>query len=108
MFEDSTFESTGRIRTRSRGWMIASFTFNSSILLAMILVPLIYTQALPRQAIAFLIAVPPPPATPPPAPPHQPVRPTPTTSEMNDRQIVAPRQIPTNISIPTSPEPEDI
>ncbi len=28
MFEDSTFESNGRIRTRSRGWMIASCAFN--------------------------------------------------------------------------------
>jgi protein TonB len=109
MFEDSTFESTGRIRTRSRGWMIASFTFNSSILLAMILVPLIYTQALPHQAIAFLMAVPPPPAaTPPPAPPHTVVRSTITASEMNDGHVVAPRQIPNTISIPAGPEPEDV
>ena len=50
MFEDSTFESTGRIRTRSRGWMIARFAFNGSILLALILIPLIYPEALPRQA----------------------------------------------------------
>jgi len=41
MFEDSTFESAGRIRTRSRRWMIAAFTFNTSILLALILIPLI-------------------------------------------------------------------
>ena len=49
MFEDSTFESTGRIRTRSRGWMMAAFVFNGSILLALILIPLIYPEALPRQ-----------------------------------------------------------
>ena len=45
MFEDSTFESTGRIRTRSRAWMIAALAFNSSILLAMVLIPLIDPQA---------------------------------------------------------------
>jgi len=30
MFEDSTFESNGKIRTRSRGWMLATFALNSS------------------------------------------------------------------------------
>ena len=49
MFEDSTFESTGRIRTRSRGWMMAAFLFNGSILMALVLIPLIYPEALPRQ-----------------------------------------------------------
>ncbi len=53
MFEDSTFESTGRICTRSREWMAATFAFNSSILLALILIPLWLTQALPRIADAF-------------------------------------------------------
>jgi hypothetical protein len=48
MFEDSTFESTGRIHTRSRRWMIAVFLGNTSILLAMILIPLIYPEALPQ------------------------------------------------------------
>ena len=51
MFEDSTFESTGRIHTRSRGWMIATFAFNASILLALILIPLIYPEALPQIAM---------------------------------------------------------
>ena len=48
MFEDSTFESMGTIRTRSRGWMLATLALNGSILLALILIPLIYPQALPR------------------------------------------------------------
>ena len=65
MFEDSTFESTGRIRTRSRGWAIAALALNSSILLAIIVIPLIHPEALPPQAIAFLMTVPPPPSAPP-------------------------------------------
>src|SRR5258708_23091671 len=67
MFEDSTFESSGRIHTRSRGWMIAACAFNGSILLALILIPLIYPEALPRMAMAFLMEVPPAP-TPQPKP----------------------------------------
>jgi protein TonB len=51
MFEDSTFESMGRIRTRSRGWMIAALAFNGSILLALVLIPLIFPEALPRIGI---------------------------------------------------------
>ena len=47
MFEDSTFESTGRIKTRSRRWMFAALALNGSILIALVLVPLIYPNALP-------------------------------------------------------------
>jgi protein TonB len=68
MFEDSTFESTGRIHTRSRGWMAATSLFNGTILFALILIPLIYPEALPRQALSFLLTAPPPPPTPQPPP----------------------------------------
>jgi protein TonB len=66
MFEDSTFESSGRIHTRSRDWMVAALSFNGSILLALIVIPLIYPEALPRQAFPFLMEVPAPPLTQPP------------------------------------------
>lgn len=58
MFEDATFESTGRIRTRSRGWMIATFFLNGSIVLAMVLIPLIHPEALPRHFISMLVPAP--------------------------------------------------
>jgi protein TonB len=106
MFEDSTFESTGRIRTRSRGWMIAAFILDLAILLAMILIPLIHPEALPRQAMAFLMEVPPPPATPPPPLPHQAVRPAPAASQTYQDLIQAPRQFPTIVVTPTGPEPD--
>ncbi|HXR38622.1 MAG TPA: energy transducer TonB [Terracidiphilus sp.] len=106
MFEDSTFESNGTIHTRSRGWMIAALALNSSILLALILIPLIYPEALPSQAIAFLMEVPPPPTAPPPAPPHPVVHPTPAPSEMYLNTLVAPRQIPQFISLQKDPAPE--
>jgi hypothetical protein len=47
MFEDSTFESAGRIRTGSRRWMIASFAFYASIVLACVMIPLMFPEALP-------------------------------------------------------------
>jgi protein TonB len=95
MFEDSTFESTGRIHTRSRGWMVAASAFNGSILLALVLIPLMYPEALPRIAMAFLMEAPPAPTTPP-TPPvrveHVSVVPT----QMPGGQIFAPTVIPRN------------
>jgi protein TonB len=61
MFEDSTFESIGTIRTRSRGWMIATSAFNGSILLALILIPLLYPSTLPNMVLPFIVETPPPP-----------------------------------------------
>jgi protein TonB len=99
MFEDSTFESTGRIRTRSRAWMIAALALNSSIVLALILVPLIYPEALPRQAMAFLIAVPPPPAATPPVTPHPVARTSLGSSAAVEDRFTAPSRIPINIAM---------
>ncbi len=96
MFEDSTFESTGRIRTRSRGWMAATFLFNGSVLIGLILVPLIYPEALPRQELSFLLSAPPlPPATQPlPKPVQQHFQGRP---EMVCARVFAPPIIPTTI-----------
>jgi protein TonB len=104
MFEDSTFESTGRIRTRSRRWMIAAFAFNGSILTAMILVPLIYPEALPSHAFAFLMAVPPPPPSPPPVV-REAASATSVPSPALQDPLAAPRQIPDRIVIVNDPGP---
>jgi protein TonB len=58
MFEDSTFESMGIIRTRSRGWMLATFAINGSILLTLVLLPLIYPEALPSFTSSILMTAP--------------------------------------------------
>ena len=68
MFEDSLIESGGKLKT-SRGWTsIVSFVIQIGIIGVMILIPLIFTEALPRtQLMTFLVAPPPPPPPPPPA-----------------------------------------
>lgn len=96
MFEDSTFESQGRICTRSRGWIMAAFCFNGSILLALILIPLIYPEALPSLiAIQALEAPVPPPQRVPPKPVQ--AQPTHEQSQMSDGHIMAPPRIPPQI-----------
>lgn len=105
MFEDSTFESTGKIRTRSRGWMLAALLLDTAILLGLILIPLIHPEALPRMALSFLMEVPPPPPTPAPVQPRPLVHTALTPSDMLDGRIAAPRQIPKSIVVPATPEP---
>ena len=105
MFEDSTFESTGRIRTRSRGWMMAALLFNASILLTLVLIPLIYPEALPKQMIYILIEAPPPP----PLPQPKPIAQTPKqvfhgAPQMDDATLVAPRVFPRAPAIFDEPE----
>ncbi len=106
MFEDSTFESTGRIKTRSRRWMVAAFTLNGSILLAMVLVPLIHPSALPRCFIPPLLVAPaaPQPQTPPP-PTHVRTASPHNFSEFDNGRITAPPTIPTHINYTDVPEP---
>jgi len=60
MFEDSTFETMGRIHTRSRGWMMATFAFNSSILLALVIIPIIHPEMLPQITNAIRMVAPAP------------------------------------------------
>ena len=60
MFEDSTFETMGRIHTRSRGWMMATFAFNSSILLALVIIPIIHPEMLPKLTSPIWMQAPPP------------------------------------------------
>lgn len=103
MFEDSTFESTGRIRTRSRSWMIATSFFNGAILVGLILIPLIYPEALPQQKLSFLLTTPPPPPTPPPA--QQEPRPAfHGRSELEGTHLLAPPALPTAIGHWDGPE----
>jgi len=63
MFEDALVESAGRLKTQSKYWMFGAFALNGGLLAILILMPLLYPEALPKTAItAMLIAPPPPPA----------------------------------------------
>jgi periplasmic protein TonB len=68
MFEDSLIESGGKLKTK-RGWTsLVSFGIQVAIVGVLVLIPLIFTEALPKtQLMTFLVAPPPPPPPPPPA-----------------------------------------
>src|SRR5208283_2498931 len=66
MFEDSLIESGGRLKTRRGRTSAIAFLLEIMIIIVMILIPLIFTEALPRtQLMTFLVAPPPPPPPPP-------------------------------------------
>jgi periplasmic protein TonB len=103
MFEDSTFESTGTIRTRSQRWMMATFVFNGSILLALILFPLIYPEALQRPLTSILIEAPRIPDAAP-KPPKPLTRSITDRSEIEDGHLVMPTQILSRFRIVADPD----
>jgi len=68
MFEDSLIESGGRLKTRRGRTSVVAFGIEFMIIGVMVLIPLIFTEALPKQQLmTFLVAPPPPPPPPPPA-----------------------------------------
>lgn len=68
MFEDSLIESGGRLKTKRGRTSFVAFILEAMIVGVMILIPLIFTEALPKtQLMTFLVAPPPPPPPPPPA-----------------------------------------
>lgn len=101
MFEDSTFETNGTIRTRSRNWMAAAFAFNGSILLALVLFPLIFPQALQRPMIPNLVdLILPPHAA---QQPHQTAQVAPAAPNALANPFAMPRTIPVSISMDSGP-----
>jgi protein TonB len=103
MFEDSTFETMGRIHTRSRGWMMATFAFNSSILLALVIIPIMHPEMLSQITNAIRMEAPAPVEEQRPVVRTEQVPSAP--SEMPNGAIQAPRQIPDKLWIPTTQEP---
>jgi protein TonB len=68
MFEDSLIESGGKLKTKRGFTSIVSFVLQFLIIGVMVLIPLIFTEALPKSVqLGFLVAPPPPPPPPPPA-----------------------------------------
>jgi len=68
MFEDSLLESGGRLKTKRGRTTTFAIILEIGLIGIMVLLPLIFTEALPKQQLmTFLVAPPPPPPPPPPA-----------------------------------------
>jgi protein TonB len=100
MFEDSLLESGGRLKKRSPLTTVLSFLFQIGLLGVMILIPLIYTEALPKQQLMTFLVAPPPPPPPPPPPAAAPVvKVQKVVSELDQGQLRTPTSIPKKVLI---------
>jgi protein TonB len=106
MFEDSLLESGGKLRRRSPWATLVSFLIQAALVGVLVLIPLIYTEALPKQQLmGYLIAPPPPPPPPPPPAAAQIVKVAKPTTEIDKGQLKAPTAIPKKIAIIHDDEP---
>ena len=98
MFEDSLMESGGRIKTNQKWTGLISTTVQLGLVGFLVLLPLIFTEALPKgQLTTWLVAPPPPPPPPPPAAPK--IEHVQRVSEIVDGALRAPTKIPKQVKM---------
>src|SRR6204780_323335 len=98
MFEDSLIESGNKLKTKRLSTTILSFLLQVGLIGVLILIPLIYTDALPKgNLMTFLVAPPPPP--PPPPPPAAAPKVVKIQSEVINGQLRTPTKIPDKIQM---------
>lgn len=68
MFEDSLIESGGKLKTTRGRTTTFSFILEAVIVGVMVLIPLLFTEALPKAQLMMALVAPPPPPPPPPPP----------------------------------------
>jgi protein TonB len=99
MFEDSLIESGGKLKTKRVWTTMFSVLLQAFLIGIMILIPLIYTEALPKSMqMTFLVAPPPPPPPPPPAAPE--VRAVKVVqTDIENGQLRTPTKIPQKVAM---------
>lgn len=98
MFEDSLIESGNKLKTKRGRTSTLAFVFQAIIIGVMVLIPLLFTEALPKtQLMTFLVAPPPPPPPPPPAEPVHVVKKVET--DIINNQLRTPTKIPKKVEM---------
>jgi len=98
LFSDCLLESQREKNPRRTVATVISFLVQCSLLVIAVLVPLMYTDVLPKQQLlSFLVAPPPPPPPPPPA--AAPAKPVARITEISDGHLRTPTRIPQKVQI---------
>ncbi|HKD84348.1 MAG TPA: energy transducer TonB [Terriglobales bacterium] len=105
MFEDSLMESGGKIKTKRGATTIIAFILEVLFLIVLVLLPLIFTEALPTKQLMTMLTAPPPPPPPPPPPAAAPVVVKKIQSELDNGQLRTPTAIPKKIQMLKEDEP---
>jgi len=100
LFADSLLESGGVKRGRRTVATVVSFIIQCGLLSVAILIPLMFTEALPKQQLlSFLVAPPPPPPPPPPAAAAAPKIVQRIESELLNGHLRTPGRIPQKVTM---------
>src|SRR6516225_10384036 len=101
MFEEMVESTTGNKKKTNKPWTVfLSMGIQVVFLGILILIPLIYTEALPKTLMSSILLAPPPPPPPPPPPaPVQVVKIKPVAHLMEAGKLVAPKAIPKDVKI---------
>jgi len=99
MFEDSLIESGNRFKTKRLSTTVLSFTLQVGLICILILIPLIYTDALPKTQLMTFLVAPPPPPPPPPPPAAAPIKVVKMQSELVNGQLRQPSKIPERVQM---------
>ncbi len=100
MFEDLVESSPVPKKTNKPWTIVLSTLLQVTLLGILILIPLIYTEALPKTMLTTLLVAPPPPPPPPPPPAATPVKVVkPVARLMQAGKLMAPRAIPKEVNI---------
>ncbi|HET6145606.1 MAG TPA: hypothetical protein VFE02_19035, partial [Candidatus Acidoferrales bacterium] len=99
MFDD-LLESTNEKKKTNKGWsVILSGLVQAGILSILILIPLIYTEALPKAMLSTLLIAPPPPPPPPPPPAVVKTIIKPVARLIQSGKLMQPRAIPKEVAV---------
>jgi len=98
MFEQTFVEGTGK--TRKGSAVILSFLAQLAGIAILVLIPLIYTDTLPRAQLSSFLTAPPPPPPPPPPPAAAPPKPVKVAPRQFDAgRLTAPKTIPKQVAM---------
>jgi protein TonB len=99
MFEEMVVSSPKGKKTNKPWTVVISMVVQVLFLLILILIPLIYTEALPRTLMSSILLAPPPPPPPPPPPAAVQVIRKPVVHLMDAGKLVAPKAIPKEVKV---------
>lgn len=101
LFADSLLETPGGQRVRRASATVFSLLFQCSLVGVLLLIPLLFTEVLPRQQLMTFLAAPtPPPPPPPPAAPDSASRKVAkVASDISNGQLRTPTRIPKKVQI---------
>jgi protein TonB len=100
MFEDSLIESGGKLRTRRGATTLFSFVLQVVLVGILVILPLVFTEALPKQQLMTFLVAPPPPPPPPPPPAATPIKTVKVVqTDIINGQLRTPTKIPEKVQM---------